>query len=153
MKVSEAIGARVRQRREELGMSQRELGQRLREVLGRTWSGQAVSAAEKGRRGWAAEDLVAVSYILGSPVAWFFTVPEGRKWEILDLPGSEGGAYIHAAWMGGVPESRNRTQDEILSDIGRDLAELSRLRSSEPPEGGPVVSIPLSPSVESPKES
>lgn len=64
MTVEEIVGANVRQIREELEMTQEQLGAALGEYLGKTWTRQAVSAAEKGRRNWRATDVMGVAMIL-----------------------------------------------------------------------------------------
>ncbi len=68
MRVEEAIGQRVRARRDELGMTQEEFGRDLGPLLGKPWSRQTVSMAEQGTRAWAAADLLAVALVLHTTV-------------------------------------------------------------------------------------
>jgi transcriptional regulator with XRE-family HTH domain len=125
MTVAEIIGKRVRQAREEAGLTQRELGERIAAVLGRPWFPQAISAAEKGRRDWTAEDLVAVAWVLRRQVQWFFTVDEQEQWLMLDVPGH---ALIHAGWAGGVAEAPSPAEDveEIAVRVARLRSALAR---------------------------
>jgi hypothetical protein len=65
------------------GMSQSDLGRALAPLLGRPWSRQAVSAAEKGARDFKIAELVAIARVLGTTVArgtyvkpWDGLVPE-----------------------------------------------------------------------------
>lgn len=58
------IGRNMRRVREGRGLSQTDLGQAVTEQLGKPWSRQAVSAAEKGRRYFTAADLMALARIL-----------------------------------------------------------------------------------------
>jgi transcriptional regulator with XRE-family HTH domain len=129
MKIQELIGRNVRQAREEAGLSQRELGERVGWVLEKPWLPQAVSKAEKGDRegrfrDWAAEDLIAVAYALKRPVAWFLRVPDGvNPWETLELPGNPTG--LHLEWVSG-EATASRTPVEIVAEIARLTKELGR---------------------------
>jgi transcriptional regulator with XRE-family HTH domain len=129
VKVSEIIGKRVKQAREEAGISQRELGEQVGGVLnreGKPWFAQAVSAAEKGDRDWTADDLVAVAWVLRRPVAWFFQVMDEDQAEMLDL---EGYGMIHAYWAGGLEQER--TPDELAAEIARLTRKLQRALQEE----------------------
>lgn len=70
--IEQRIGARVRWVRELSQLSQAELGERLGEKLGRAWSRQAVSVAEKGGRAFTAAELVAISEVLDTTIADLF---------------------------------------------------------------------------------
>jgi len=113
VKVSEIIGKRVRQAREEEGLSQRDLGEKVGELLGRAWFPQAVSAAEKGRRDWTADDLVAVAWALHRPVGWFFGVMDEDRGNMLDFER----AQIHAYTLAG--NSETRTPEEMIAEVVR----------------------------------
>jgi transcriptional regulator with XRE-family HTH domain len=78
MKVSEIVGQRVRWAREERGLTQAELGQRVGELLGKAWFPQAVSEAERGRRQFTAEELLALAYVLDKPISFFFLPVDTR---------------------------------------------------------------------------
>lgn len=136
MRIQELIGRNVRQAREEADLSQRELGQRIGNVLGKPWHPQAVSAAEKGGRDWAAEDLVAVAFVLGRTIESLFHVPNGAKpSDILDLPGE---TPLHLGWVSG--EASEVTQDKIASEMQRLANQLNAI--AKPATVGAVASVP-----------
>jgi transcriptional regulator with XRE-family HTH domain len=62
--IEEIIGWRMKYRRNHLDLTQKEVGQRLEEHLGKAWSPQAVSIAENGGRDFRARDLVALARVL-----------------------------------------------------------------------------------------
>jgi 8-oxo-dGTP pyrophosphatase MutT (NUDIX family)/transcriptional regulator with XRE-family HTH domain len=64
VRVEEVVGWQVREHREHLGLTQERLGRQLEPLLGRGWSRQAVSAAEKGDRSFGAAELVALAAVL-----------------------------------------------------------------------------------------
>jgi 8-oxo-dGTP diphosphatase len=68
VRVEEVVGGQVRERREALGLTQEQLGRQLEPLLGRPWSRQAVSAAEKGDRAFGAAELVALAAVLHATV-------------------------------------------------------------------------------------
>lgn len=75
MRIEEVVGRRVAELRDTTEMSQQELGRRLGELLGRPWSRQAVSAAEKGRRAFTAAEILALAHVFEVPVARFYSPP------------------------------------------------------------------------------
>jgi transcriptional regulator with XRE-family HTH domain len=86
MKLEELVGERVREARELRGWTQQHLGEQLEPYLGRVWTRQAVSNAEKGGREFTAAELVAFALTLRQRVGWFFMAGTGDP---LTLPGSE----------------------------------------------------------------
>ncbi|MEU3413739.1 helix-turn-helix transcriptional regulator [Streptomyces sp. NPDC006658] len=72
MKIEEVIGANVQWIREDQGMTQAQLGEAVAAHLGKPWSRQAVSAAEKGRRAFSAADLLALALVLDVTIPSFF---------------------------------------------------------------------------------
>jgi transcriptional regulator with XRE-family HTH domain len=121
VRIEELIGRNVKQAREEAGLSQRQLGEQL------GWFPQAVSAAEKGRRDWVAEDLVNVAWALRRPVAYFFRVPEGASpWDILDSNPN----LIHLEWVSG-ETTATRSPEEIAAEIARLTKELQRWAAAQ----------------------
>lgn len=84
MRIEEYIGHRVRERREELDMTQEELGRKLGDLLGKPWPRQTVSTAERGARAFPAVELLALATVLRVPVHRLVT-PTLREIEI-DLP-------------------------------------------------------------------
>lgn len=68
-------------------MTQAEFGERVGRYLGRAWSRQTVSAAEKGGRAFTALELMVISIVLGIPVNVLF-LPHPAASEIdLETPG------------------------------------------------------------------
>lgn len=75
MRIEEVVGQRLREAREERGLTQEELGQRLAALLGKSWPRQTVSIAERGHRAFTALELLAFSVVLGVEVADLFRLP------------------------------------------------------------------------------
>jgi transcriptional regulator with XRE-family HTH domain len=73
VRVEEMVGQRMHDRREARGLTQEQLGKRVSDLLGRSWSRQAVSAAEKGNRAFTAAELVAIAFALGTNVGDLLT--------------------------------------------------------------------------------
>jgi hypothetical protein len=98
------VGQRIKQARSEMPvilddgqmvpLDQERLGKMLGRYLDRSWTKQAVSAAETGRRVIDVTELLAFSLILAKPVPWFFVpfdpadeieMPSGIKIELDSL--------------------------------------------------------------------
>jgi transcriptional regulator with XRE-family HTH domain len=77
VRVEELVGQRIRAQRERLGLTQDQLGRRLGDKLGRSWSRQAVSAAEKGDRAFTAAELLAIAFTLQVSVGHLLVPPAG----------------------------------------------------------------------------
>jgi transcriptional regulator with XRE-family HTH domain len=75
MRIEEAVGHRLRQAREDHGLTQAELGEKLKLYLGKAWSRQAVSLAEAGQRSFTAAELVALARLLELPSPGSLLVP------------------------------------------------------------------------------
>lgn len=71
MTTREELGGRVRQAREELGLSQTELGR----LLTRHRTHAAVSDMERGKVRFDAEELEELAAILNRDVSYFYDVP------------------------------------------------------------------------------
>ncbi|KDN75245.1 hypothetical protein DF19_25160 [Streptomyces olindensis] len=101
MKIEEVIGANLQWIREDQEMTQSQLGEAVAEHLGKPWSRQAVSAAEKGRRAFSAADLLALALVLDVSIPSFFLL---RDWfrEDVELPTTtvEAGAYASRVFHG-----------------------------------------------------
>jgi transcriptional regulator with XRE-family HTH domain len=85
LRAEEFIGQRIRDRREELAMTQEDLGLRVGNLLGRAWSRQTVSAAEKGRRAFTAAELLAIAHVLETRAPRLLTPP--LELAEIELPG------------------------------------------------------------------
>jgi transcriptional regulator with XRE-family HTH domain len=72
-RIEQVIGLRMYHRREELGLTQEQVGQAVGDLLGKAWSRQAVSAAEKGNRAFTAAELLAIAWALRTTVSWLLT--------------------------------------------------------------------------------
>lgn len=75
--IEQVIGERILLRRTDLGLTQEEVGKRVGIWLGREWSRQAVSAAEKGKRAFTAAELIAVAAALGTSIGRLLYAPPG----------------------------------------------------------------------------
>lgn len=75
MEPQQLVGRRLAEIRESRGMSQADLGQELGKLLKRPWPRQTVSAAEKGERAFTATELLALAWILETPVEQFLIAP------------------------------------------------------------------------------
>lgn len=71
MATREEIGQRIREAREELGLSQTELGQ----LLSRQRTHAAISELERGKVRLDAEELVEIAAILRKNLAYFYAAP------------------------------------------------------------------------------
>lgn len=76
MRIEDVVGQWIIRAREEVGLTQAQLGEELGRYLGRSWPRQAVSAAEKGRRSFTAAELVALAAVLGRSVESLLVPPD-----------------------------------------------------------------------------
>jgi transcriptional regulator with XRE-family HTH domain len=88
MRIEEVVGRRLREAREEAGMTQQQLGEAMANYLEKKWPGQQVSLAEDGKRKFSAEELFALCEILMRPASYFF-IP-GAGVSDIDVPGRNG---------------------------------------------------------------
>jgi 8-oxo-dGTP pyrophosphatase MutT (NUDIX family)/transcriptional regulator with XRE-family HTH domain len=77
VRIEEIVGQRIRQRREELELSQAQFGKLVGSHFGRDWSRQTVSAVEAGDRNFAAAELVMLAHVLQVSVGHLLTPPPG----------------------------------------------------------------------------
>ncbi|NKV31149.1 helix-turn-helix domain-containing protein [Rhodococcus hoagii] len=117
MKIEAIVGERVRDMRERRGLSQPELGRRLKPLLGVAWPKQTVSSAEKGKRSFTASDLVALAHVLQVPVGYLLKAPMGVDSVELGSGASIPAESLHEATL---PSDVNR---EALHDLGRAIAQ------------------------------
>lgn len=84
MNVQQMVGQQIGAARNALRVTQQELGDGLKPLLGRAWSRQAVSAAEAGERAFTATELLALAHVLGVDSAFLLTSPQpGQQ---IDMP-------------------------------------------------------------------
>jgi len=137
-RIEVVVGQRVRLAREDLRLSQQELGNRIGEVLGRPWSRQQVSDGERGSRDWRIGDLVAVATALNLHLGWF-VVPPDPETEVELSKGSRGFTTAELQERFLTPSQRNRLDagaqiHKILGEVMPRLAsvdEMAKLISSE----------------------
>lgn len=79
MEIEKVIGGNMRRIREQRGLSQTDLGAAVGQHIGRSWSRQAVSAAEQGRRSFTAADLMGLSLTLDVSVPELFFLTDWRS--------------------------------------------------------------------------
>jgi len=79
MRIEEIVGQRIRDRREQLGLSQSQLGKLMGEHLGHAWPRQAVSAAEQGKRSFPVAELITLAHVLKVSVGQLLTPPPGSE--------------------------------------------------------------------------
>ena len=129
MKVEDVVGTRIRAAREALGMSQRELGERLAAYLGRSLFAQAVSAMEQGKRDFVAAELLALAAILKKPPGWFLTTDEPGA--VVEFPGGatlNRGQLASLAVLGDAGRQRRRRESEraLLQELSEEIGDSLR---------------------------
>lgn len=77
MEIERIIGQWIARGREATGQTQAQIGAALADYLGKPWSRQSVSAAEKGDRAFTAAELIAFSLLLGCTVETLLEPPPG----------------------------------------------------------------------------
>lgn len=116
MELEKVIGARIAALREGK-MTQAELGERVGRYLGKPWSRQTVSAAEKGRRAFAALDLLVLSIELDVPLYSLFE----------PMPSEEGEEDSEIETPGGVPIP----VEQLLPDRGETGAQQEQFKVAQ----------------------
>jgi transcriptional regulator with XRE-family HTH domain len=127
VRLEQVIGHRMRERREEMALTQEQAGHRIGELLGRPWPRQAVSAAEKGDRAFTAAELVAIAFALDTNVSWLLTPLAGG----LGVEMPSGAAVDQAKLIAAVlprPGDGGDTDAvrQILVDLGQKIMENAR---------------------------
>lgn len=129
--IEEVIGTRIQQRREQLGLSQAKLGEMLTDTLGKPWSRQAVSLAEKGGRAFVAAELVALAEALDISIAQLFVPSTGFGGRVL-LPSGHLMPVTVLMQLAGAavssPEAQSLRNEEAAARImamAADMGELS----------------------------
>lgn len=122
MRIEDVIGGRIASRRDHLGWSQAQVGERLGKITGKPWPRQAVSNAEKGGRVFGAADLVALSIALDCPISTLLEPPAE-----VDAVSIGGGPPIPSDWFRVATSEIPDVQMVIenMTQLRRALAELS----------------------------
>ena len=119
--VEQIIGARVAHLRAEHGLTQVELGQRLEPYTGLAWSRQNVRNAEVGKRGWSANDVLAVACVFGVSIAELFTPLPGQRGGVV----TAGGAVVSAAELSARTASTAAIPAQDAASLVRESARLA----------------------------
>jgi transcriptional regulator with XRE-family HTH domain len=137
MRVEDIIGQRIKDRRETMELSQEALGKLIGEQLGREWTRQAVSAAEKGKRSFVAAELLAIAYVLGVSVGRLLSPPaEAEAVELADgitlprvaLIGADPATTFDSMMQAIVRLSeQQKVIAEAVAQVGEDVANLREL--------------------------
>jgi transcriptional regulator with XRE-family HTH domain len=106
VRIEEIVGANMRSVREGAGMTQEELGRQLGQLLGKEWSRQAVSAAEKGGRAFTAAEVVALAFTMNTTAGRLFLPPPGIETVHLSPSFSVAGRELLARALPNVSASR-----------------------------------------------
>lgn len=116
MELEEVIGTKLARLRDARGMSQAQVGEALPEYLGKPWSRQAVSAAEKGRRAFTAAELVSLALSLRVSLVELLIPLDGA--DELELPGgAKVGREAYERSIVVVDESERSS--DLLDRLGR----------------------------------
>jgi len=115
MELEKVIGARIAALRDGK-MTQAELGERVGRYMGKPWSRQTVSAAEKGRRAFAALDLLVLSVELDVPLYSLFA----------PAPSEQGDEDKEVETPGGIPIPVKR----LLPDQGTADVQQEQLKAA-----------------------
>lgn len=126
MKIEDVIGQRIADVRDTNKITQQQLADQIGELLGKTWSRQAVWSAEKGARAFTAVELIAFAHVLGVPVDRLLMPPTSVR--TIDLPG---GKQLDRSEIGkaALPRMSARTVFESMHETLRTLAQASQART------------------------
>jgi transcriptional regulator with XRE-family HTH domain len=128
VRIEEIVGQRMRQRREDLKLTQEGLGKLIGKHLGRDWTRQTVSAAEQGGRTFAASDMVTLAYVLGVSVAYLLTPPPGT--DIIEFaPGVQAGRDVLVSALAPAM-AEGQPQEQMLETVSRLLTHVGQLTES-----------------------
>ena len=126
--MSQVVAENMRRARRMRGLTQEDLGYRLRDLTGAAWPRSLIAMFESA---WSNENertrrldvnqLCAVAMALDMPISWFFLPPE-------EIPENQG-----TAWLSCTTKDRPEGHQLFTSD---QLADLALSRWSEPGAGG-----------------
>jgi transcriptional regulator with XRE-family HTH domain len=136
---AQVIGGNVKAAREHRGMTAKELGEKVGEIFGKTWPRQTVYLLEQGERRLAAEEVVALAYVLDVSITELFIPPSSvdqvqvgrwklpREWLLTDGKKDSEQLYEVARHMQALDRSMRdifstyRAQQWVMHDIDRAL--------------------------------
>jgi 8-oxo-dGTP pyrophosphatase MutT (NUDIX family) len=156
LRVEQYVGQRIRERRDELDMTQEEFGRQVGHWLGKPWSRSTVSVAENGRRAFTAAELAVIAHVLDTSPAYLFTPPAGigeiKTPSGATLPRDKLFAHVTARqredWnLAAIEETLGLLEDVLTrgQELRQDLDNLITRRIA----GGLGVSLPLAPGMDS----
>lgn len=76
MTIEQVIGENVARLRQQRDWNQRQLGEALELATGKRWERQAVWAAERGKRAWAAADLIGLAEVFDVAIGELMATPD-----------------------------------------------------------------------------
>jgi transcriptional regulator with XRE-family HTH domain len=121
MSPEQVVGRRIARAREDRGIrTQEELGARMAEYLGKSWTKQAVSEAERGNRRLNPTELLAFATVLDYPVSWFFLPPAGEPFRFpgrIVPVGELGKGPLRAAEEEGISAALFYEQKALLQEL------------------------------------
>jgi len=117
--VAELVGLRVQEARQQHDMTQEQIGAALAEYLGKPWTRQAVSAAEKGNRAFKIAELFALAAVLDTTVVELIA-PRSSSAEV-ELPAAHLTAERYAALLS---RDRSEVEAELRDEVDRLRKEL-----------------------------
>lgn len=117
MRLEEVIGGNIRARREDMGITQEDLGRQVARYLGREWPRQSVFTAEKGGRSFTANELLAFALALGVSMRDLFRPPADEQ-----VVTMSSGVSVDAGWLQlvGAPTDKE-SELQQLRQLLRDL--------------------------------
>lgn len=131
--VRQIVGMNIVKMRRGAGLSQNALGERLQQSLDATWSRQAVSLAEQGKRAFGVDDLVGLSIALNTTVRDLLVPPAPEVETVSLASGREISASIYKdIVLGGEDFTDEVERSRIIGQITelRNVAAMVRERQA-----------------------
>lgn len=120
MPVEQIVGLQMARARERRQISQAELGQELSRYLGKPWSRQTVSVAEKGGRAFIAAEVAALADLLRVPIEGFFKPPpDVQGIEITEGVVIDRQAFAESTLPADLTAEARSDMQEVLSQLRR----------------------------------
>lgn len=116
--VREIVGLNIVRLRTAAGLSQKDLGVRLEQWLESSWSRQAVSQAEQGKRAFGVDDLVALSVALDSSIQQLLGPPADANKIVLASGTEIPKTSYEEVVLGGAPAMDEVQRSRIVGHLG-----------------------------------